>query len=86
MNKWKRLDLRKKDQRPEIGALVALRMTPNNARATFYSSEEYQIGRFILDRNGKKLWRKHSHGTSDPVRIKKHYDIWWCYVDPFDGV
>ena len=86
MNTWKRLDLRKKDQRPKVDTLVALRMAPNNARATFYRSEEYQIGHFILDRDGKKLWWVHSHGTSDPARLKQHYDIWWCYVEPFNGI
>lgn len=86
MNTWKRLDLRKKGQRPEIDTLIALRMVPNNARATFYRSEQYEIGHFILDRNGKKLWWTHSHGTSDPARLKQHYDIWWCYVEPFDGI
>jgi hypothetical protein len=86
MNKWKRLDLRKKDQRPEVGALAALRMTPNNDRATFYRSEKYEIGHFELDRDGKKLWWHHSSGTSDPTRLKQHYDIWWCYVTPFDGI
>ena len=86
MNTWNRLDLRNKDQRPKVDALVALHFSPNNARATFYQNEDYQIGHFILDRNGKKLWWQHSRGTSDPTRLKHHYDIWWRYVEPFDGI
>jgi hypothetical protein len=86
MNIWNCLDLRKKDQRPEINMLVALRMVPSNARSKFYSSEKYEIGHFRLDRDGKKLWWHHSHGTEDPARLKQHYDIWWCYVTPFDGI
>lgn len=53
MNSWKHLDLRYKDQRPKIGELVAMRLIPNNSRATFYSSEKYEIGHFGIDRDGK---------------------------------
>lgn len=86
MNKWKRLDLRKKDQRPGVGVLVALRMVPTNNRATFYCSERYEIGHFDFDSDGKKLWLRTSSGTRDPARLKQHYDIWWCQVAPFDGI
>jgi len=87
MFKWKRLDLRSKEASPRPGELVALRMMPNNGRATFYSSERYDIGYFKADeRCGKKLWLHGSRGTDDPARLKQHYDIWWCPVAPFDGI
>jgi|WetSurMetagenome_2_1015567.scaffolds.fasta_scaffold747628_2 hypothetical protein len=86
MNTWKRLDLRKIDLHPNVDMLVALRMVPSNARAKYYSSEKYEIGHFGLDRDGKKLWWHHNTGTEDPARLKQHYDIWWCYVAPFDVI
>ncbi len=85
MGRWKRLDLRAKDQRPAAGELVALRLAPNNSRATFYKSERFEIGRFEFDRDGKKLWWRHSRGADDPIGLKRHYDIWWCRVPPYDG-
>lgn len=87
MYAWKRLDLRKAESRPRVGQLVALRMEPNNGRATFYKSERYDIGSFREDERSKskKLWWYGNHGNSDPSGLKKHYDIWWCPVAEFDG-
>lgn len=86
MSNWKRLDMRRKDLRPEVGALTALRMTPNNGRATFYRSERYDIGYLEADDGGRKLWWHSTCGTSDFKRWKQHYDIWWCPVAEFDGI
>lgn len=88
MSKWKRLDLRKKEASPRPGELVALRMTPSNGRATFYSSERYDIGYFKPDERStsKKLWWHGNRGTDDMVWLKKHYDIWWCPVAAYDGI
>lgn len=85
--KWKRLDLRKKEASPNPGELVALRMSPSNGHAKFYSSERYDIGCFKTDERStsKKPWWHGCRGTDDPTRLKKHYDIWWCPVAEFDG-
>lgn len=71
---------------PALGALVALRMEPNNGRATFYKVERFDIGRFKTEKGGRKVWWHSTRGTSDPARLRKHYDIWWCSVPEFDGV
>jgi hypothetical protein len=86
MNTWKRLDLRKTDQRPDVDTLVALRIVPKDRRAAFAYGDGYDIGKFETDRGGKKLWFRHSHGVSDPVRMKKQCNVWWCYLAPFDGI
>ncbi len=85
MNKWKSLDMRKKDQRPDEGALFALRMV-SKTQSTLANGERYDTGKLKLDREGKKLWLHHASGISDPVRLKQSYDIWWCYINPFDGI
>ena len=43
MMRWIRLDMRRKDSMPPIGALVALRLAPNNGRATFYREGGYDM-------------------------------------------
>ena len=86
MRKWKRLELNRLDGRPEVEQLVALRMIPNNGSATFYKDAKYDIGKFQVETDkSRKLWWSGSHGTHDPVRMKKHYTIWWCPVHPFDS-
>lgn len=86
MRKWRPLELNRLDGRPDVDQLVALRMLPNNGRATFYKDAEYDIGRFQTEvGKPRKLWWSGTHGTRDPVRMKKHYDIWWCPVQPFDS-
>ena len=85
MYAWKRLDLRKMDSRPKSGQLVALRMAHNPAIP--FGDERFDIGYFKEDERSKskKLWWYGNHGNSDPSGMKKHYDIWWCPVAPFDG-
>ena len=86
MSKWKRLNLARPDERPHPGQLVALRLAPTRSRAAFYSSERYDIGMFKADPNtGRKLWWHGARGCENPVRLKKHYDIWWCAVHEFDA-
>lgn len=87
MGKWKRLDLISLYGHPEAGQLVALRMLPNNGSATFYKDAKYDIGEFqTATEKGRKLWWCGTCGTQDPVRMKKHYVIWWCPVHPFDAL
>jgi hypothetical protein len=85
MDRWMRLDLRCKEQSPKNGELVAMRLIPNNARATFYRIDKYDIGHFEQDEHGRKLWWHGTYGTHSPSGLKKHYDIWWCYVTPFQS-
>ena len=86
MMRWIRLDMRRKDSMPPIGALVALRLAPNNGRATFYREERYDIGRFKTETGGRKAWWHGSRGVDNPTRLRQHYDIWWCRVNEFDGL
>ena len=84
MNKWIRLELNHVNGRPDTDQLVALRMLPNNGSATFYKDAKYDIGSFQTETDkSRKLWWCGTHGTQDPARMKKHYDIWWCPVQPF---
>ena len=81
MNQWKRLNLARRDSRPAPGLLVALRMVPTKEKATFYGREKYDIGRFQVDTAaGRKLRWHGTRGTEDPVRLKSHYEIWWCVI------
>jgi len=85
MNHWRRLDLRSKTAMPPAGATVALRMVPNNNRATFYTRERRDIGFFKQQEGGRKFWWHGCRGTEDPKQMRAHYDIWWCRVPDFDG-
>lgn len=85
MRAWMRLDLRSKWDRPDPGQLVALRMTPTGPRATFYREVRYDIGQFeAAPKTGRKLWWHGTRGCDDPIRLKNHYEIWWCPVPRFD--
>lgn len=84
MSKWRELDLSRCWGHPAEGQLTALLLKPTNDRATFYAKEKYDIGRFSCDaQTGRKLWWHGTHGCEDPVRLKKHYEIWWY---PIDGI
>lgn len=86
MSKWKKLDLVRKDSRPLPEQLVTLRMIPTGANATFYKEAKYDIGKFETDNaTGRKLWWHGTRGTQDPIKMKEHYDIWWCEVQPFES-
>lgn len=85
MRKRKPLDMVRAYGHPEPGQLVVLRMVPSNGSATFYKDARYDVGKFETDTStGRKLWRHSDHGTRDPVKLKKHYHIWWCPLTPFD--
>lgn len=87
MGKWRRLDLTSVWDRPAVGQLAALRLVPNNGRASLYAREKYDIGEFHRDpQTGRKLWWHGTRGCEDPVRLRKHYEIWWCPVHEFDGI
>lgn len=86
MSNWKRLELNRQDGRPNVDQLVALRMLPNNGSATFYKDAKYDIGRFQMETDkSRKLWWSGCHGTQDPAKMKRHYNIWWCPVQRFDS-
>lgn len=81
--KWKRLDLRKKEHHPPVGAPVALMIKPKDTRAAMAYRNGYDAGTFELE--GGKLWLRHSSGVSDPACMNKRCDIWWCPLPEFDG-
>lgn len=86
MSKWPHLDLTRLDGRPAADQLVALRMIPKNGSATFYKDAKYDVGKFqTATDQGRKLWWHGTCGTQDPVRMKKHYHIWWCPLPQFDS-
>lgn len=85
MNEWRLLDLTRIDGRPQPGQLTALRLLPENSRSAAYPSARYDIGYFKPDyRTGRKLWWHGARGCEDTVKMKKHYQIWWCEVPAFD--
>ena len=87
MGKWRKLDLTRTFERPALGQLTALRLVDKRER--LYTKEAYDIGRFETDPRApgsRKLWWRDGNGGFDPVRMKKHYEIWWCPVPEFDGV
>lgn len=87
MQKWKRLDLRRRELRPKAGELVAMRMVCKISGA-FSSGERYEIGRLEPDprSSSNKLWWHTGRGSSaDLAGLRPRYDIWWCPVSEFDG-
>lgn len=89
MSGWRRLDLISRNGKPTPERLVAIRKVPVSGRATFYNSEQYDIGCFKQESRvpgSRKLWWHGTRGPQDPARMKKHYDIWWCPVQEFDGL
>lgn len=83
MNGWTKLDLRRKETAPQVGALVALYLYPTTARGQFHQSQHYEIGRFTAPDGGRKVWWQNQRTVEDPLRMKKHYEIWWRYVPEF---
>lgn len=71
---------------PPPNSLAVLYLQPVNTRSNFYACDRYETGRFQYDSGGRKLWWHSSRGVNDPVRMRKHYDIWWCPVPEFDGI
>lgn len=71
---------------PPLNTLTALCLRPVNGRSTLYRSEQYDIGHFQAETGRRKLWWHGTRAASDPVRMRKHYDIWWCPVPEFDGI
>ena len=77
---WRILDLRHKESTPAPDALVALYLKPTTVRGQWYREEHYEIGRFKAPDGGRKLWWQDCRGTQDLVRMKRHYEIWWRYI------
>ena len=87
MRKWVRLNMKIKAGSPPLDTLVALRLVPLGIDGMF-DSGYYEAGYFSRDeRNPKsrKIWWFSRGSSHDPVRMKKHYDIWWCVIPQFDG-
>lgn len=84
--RWKPLDLRRKESMPPVGALTVLRLIPKNGISAHYRTEQYEVGRFKIPDGGRKAWWCTTSASGrDPVRLRKHYEIWWCLVPDFDG-
>lgn len=83
---WTILDLRSKVLTPKVESLVALKLVPKNGTATYYRNERFDIGRFKTESynpKSRKLWWHGARGVEDPVRLRKHYDIWWYPIQEF---
>lgn len=85
MSEWKLLELNRPEGRPKADQLVAIRLIPNNERPAFYYRDaKYDIGRFDTENEkSRKLWWHGTHGLQDPIKMKRHYCIWWCHVTDF---
>lgn len=85
MNRWKELDLRKREERPEEGRLFVLRIEPKSKSP--FERVTHRAGRLErLDHPySDKLWFAEDTGnTLDPARLKERNKLYWIYVEPFD--
>lgn len=70
---------------PPLNSLVALYLQPTKGRSAFFSIERYEIGRFQAESGKRKIWWRSSRGVDDPVKMRKHYTIWWYPLPEYDG-
>lgn len=70
---------------PPLNSLVALYLRPTNGRSALFRGECYVIGRFQAESGRRKVWWHSSRGVDDPVRMRKHYSIWWYPLPECDG-
>ncbi len=85
MSKWRELDLRKVEERPEEGQLFVLRIEPKSSNP--FARTTHRVGKLArLDQpHSDKLWFKEDVGnTLDPAKLKERNKLYWIYVEPFD--
>lgn len=70
-----------------MDTLVILRLVPLGIDKMF-DLGYYEAGYFRRDEKdpkSRKVWWYSKGSDHDPVRMKKHYDLWWCIAPVFDG-
>lgn len=86
MGRWRELDLRKSETRPEEGRLFVLRIDPKSGSP--FARASHRVGKLArLDQpHSDKLWFTEDTGnTLDPAKLKERNKLYWIYVEPFDG-
>ena len=75
MKRWRVLDLRKVETRPEEGRLFVMRIEPK------------RVGELKkVDPQSDKLWFAEGTGSVlDPAKLKEQNKLYWIYVEPFDA-
>jgi hypothetical protein len=82
---WHRIDLRHRENMPKENQLVALHMEPLDGKRWGYNAPQYEVGYFKME--GRKwYWHRGPHSCSDPVTMKRNYEIWWTEMPLFDGM
>lgn len=86
MKHWHELDLKNCFDRPAVGELVVLCLTPKSEQDVAANKKRYDVGRFVRDPlTGRKLWWCGTSGREDPASLKKHFKIiWYAIKDPDD--
>lgn len=84
MEHWKKLDLRGKSSMPPLNSLAALYFQPVGEKPAFFRDAHYEIGYFKTESGRRKIWWHSLRGIDDPVKWRKHYDIWWRLIPECD--
>lgn len=86
MKRWRELDLRKSETRPEEGQLFVMRVEPKGGNP--FARVVHRVGKLArLDQpHSDKLWFVEDVGnTMDPAKLKERNNLYWTYVEPFDA-
>lgn len=83
LRNWRRIDLRSRETWPREGTIVVVRMEPKNEREAYYHLDKTDAGSF--EPHDSKLYWKGSSVHRYATELKKHYNLWWCYMPEFDG-
>lgn len=85
MKRWRVLDLRKVETRPEEGRLFVMRIEPKSGGP--FARVEHRVGELKkVDPQSDKLWFAEGTGSVlDPAKLKEQNKLYWIYVEPFDA-
>lgn len=85
MKRWRELDLRKIEMRPEEGRLFVMRIEPKIGNP--FTRIEHRVGKLKkADPQSDKLWFVEGTGSVlDPAKLKERNKLYWIYVEPFDA-
>ena len=85
MKRWRELDLRKSETRPEEGRLFVMRVEPKSGGP--FARVEHRVGTLKkADPQSDKLWFAEGTGSVlDPAKLKERNKLYWIYVEPFDA-
>ena len=84
MKRWRELDLRKIETRPEEGWLFVMRIEPKSRNP--FTRVVHRVGTLKkADPQSDKLWFAEGIGSVlDPAKLKERNKLYWIYVEPFN--